>query len=102
MESGNSSLLFPAAAGDAQLVARLLGEGRDVNEANGAGCTALILASAKGQMEVVRLLLARKDVEVNKSATDGYTALMHASQKVTSKWCGSSSRARASRLTRPR
>ena len=67
-------------------MARLLGEGRDVNEANEycrtaiilAG-TAIIVASQKGHVEVVRLLLARKGVEVNKSAQDGTTALISAS-----------------------
>ena len=37
-------LVCAAEAGNAQLVARLLGEGRDVNEADEFGCTALILA----------------------------------------------------------
>jgi hypothetical protein len=51
-----------------------------VNEADETGCTALILASQDGHVEVVRLLLARKGVEVNKSAQNGATALMVASQ----------------------
>jgi ankyrin repeat protein len=72
--------LLPAAeAGDAQLVARLLGEGHGVNEAGETGWTALMLASENGHVEVVRLLLARQGVEVNKSSVDGYTALMFAS-----------------------
>jgi ankyrin repeat protein len=65
-----------AEAGDAQLVARLLGEGRDVNE---TGNTALIWAASLGRADVVRLLLARKCVEVNKSAADGFTARLIAS-----------------------
>jgi ankyrin repeat protein len=67
-------------AGNAQFVARLLGEGRDVNEADEAGCTALILASQQGHVEVVRLLLARKGVEVNKATARGSSALILASQ----------------------
>ena len=87
MASGNSNLPGPrlvahaAKAGNAQLVARLLGEGRDVNEADETGGTALIWAAAFGRADVVRLLLARQDVEVNKSAADGATALMLASYK---------------------
>jgi hypothetical protein len=85
--AGNSNgpvprlLAHAAQAGDAQLVARLLGEGRDVNEADEFGNTAPIFASKNGHVKVVRLLLARQDVEVNKSAADGATALMLASYK---------------------
>jgi ankyrin repeat protein len=60
---GGAPLLLPrsraAKAGDAQLLARLLGEGRDVNEADKTGWTALLWAAILGHVEVVRLLLAR-------------------------------------------
>jgi ankyrin repeat protein len=61
MTSGDPGprLWSAAEAGDARLMARLLGEGRDVNEADGSGCTALIFASENGHNEVVGLLLAR-------------------------------------------
>jgi ankyrin repeat protein len=65
-----------AKAGNAQLVARLLGEGRDVNEADETGCTALLWAAILGHVEVVRLLLARQGVKVNKTTPAGFTALM--------------------------
>ncbi len=45
------------------------------------GYTALMAASRKGHVEVVRLLLARQGVEVNKTTPDGITALMVASYK---------------------
>jgi ankyrin repeat protein len=63
-------------------MARLLGDGRDVNvnEADETGWTALVLASLKGHVGVVRLLLARQGVEVNQTAQNGATALMVASQ----------------------
>jgi ankyrin repeat protein len=57
MASGNSSgpdprlLLRAAEAGDARLVARLLGEGRDVNEADETGYTALVWAAFLGRAE---------------------------------------------------
>jgi ankyrin repeat protein len=66
-------------AGDAQLVARLLGEGRDVNEADEFGCTALIYAAALARAEVVRLLLAPQGVEVKQATELGYSALIIAS-----------------------
>ncbi len=75
MASGNSNLARAALTGDAQLVARLLGEGRDVNEADELGWTALVLASQNGHVEVVQLLLARQGVEVNMTAQNGATAL---------------------------
>ncbi len=52
-------------AGDAQLVARLLGEGRDVIEADETGWTALLYAAFLGRADVVRLLLAQQNVKVN-------------------------------------
>ena len=87
MASGNSNAPGPrllaraAQAGNAQLVARLLGEGRDVTEADESGWTALLCSAWNGHVEVVRLLLARQGVEVNKSAADGNTALIVASLK---------------------
>ncbi len=64
---GGGPRRLPRAAkdGDAQLVARLLAEGRDVNEADEEGCTALHWAMFLGRDDMVRLLLARQDVEVN-------------------------------------
>jgi hypothetical protein len=68
MASENSNVPSPrrlvraAEAGNAQLVARLLGEGRDVNKADEDGCTALIYAAFLGHVELVRLLLARLQV----------------------------------------
>jgi ankyrin repeat protein len=41
-------------------VARLLGKGRDVNEANETGWTALILASQNGDVEVVLLVIGEQ------------------------------------------
>jgi ankyrin repeat protein len=77
-----SGLPKAAEAGDAQLVARLLGEGCDVNEADEDGWTALYVASLNGHHKVVRLLLEHQDVEVNKAnGPFGYTALLIASRK---------------------
>jgi hypothetical protein len=48
------------------------------NKSAADGATALIMAS-QGHVEVVRLLIARKGVEINENAADGATALMVAS-----------------------
>ena len=68
-----------AAAGNAQRTAALLGDEQRVNEADALGITALQWAASDGLAEVVRLLLARRDVEVNQSDAEGGTALMCAS-----------------------
>ncbi len=50
-----------------------------MNEPDVMRCTALLWAAILGRAEVVRLLFARKGVEVNKSGPDGFTALFIAS-----------------------
>ncbi len=50
-----------------------------MNEADETGWTALLWAASLGWADVVRLLLARQGVEVNKSTQNGATALMVAS-----------------------
>ncbi len=76
---GPRPLAHAAKAGNAQLVARLLSEGRDVNEADETGGTGLLWAAILGRADVVRILLARKGVEVNKADASGCTALFVAS-----------------------
>jgi ankyrin repeat protein len=61
------------------------------------GGTALMLASENGHVEAVRLLLARKGVEVNKSAAGGATALHFASKNGYVEVVGLCSRAMMSR-----
>ncbi len=57
-------------------------QGVDVNMTEMNGGTALIAASQQGHVEVVRLLLAHQDVEVNKTLLqNGATALIAASQQ---------------------
>jgi hypothetical protein len=81
MASGNSyarpRLLAAAKAGDAQLVARLLCEGSDMNEATNLATRHL--SWRHGHVEVVRLHLARQSVEVSKTTQNGATALVIAS-----------------------
>ncbi len=52
-----------------------------MNEADETGCTALFWAAFLGQADVVRLLLADQDVDVNKANANGCTALHLASLK---------------------
>ncbi len=51
-----------------------------MNEADETACTALLWAAVLGRADVVRLLLARKGVQVNKGAAEGGTALIVASE----------------------
>ena len=48
---------------------------------NNDGWTALMVASHKGNIGIVKLLLDRKDIDVNSKSNDGWTALMIASQE---------------------
>ena len=62
-------------------VRQLLLARQDFDNREVDGTTALYFASQKGHVEVVQLLLARQDVEVNENTHDGATALYIASQK---------------------
>lgn len=74
--TGCESLRRAAASGDVKAVRELLASGTDVNE-NYNGETALVLASIKGNTEVVKLLLDR-GASVNASMGYGLTPLFYA------------------------
>ena len=74
-------LVNAALIGDKVTVNQLLGKGIDVNYQNPDGDTALMIASWKGHMGVVKRLLECKEITVNlKNTYDGNTALSMASQ----------------------
>ena len=56
----NEVLIAAATRGDAAAVRTLLANGADVNAKTSKGETALMLASAKGHLDVVKALLAAK------------------------------------------
>lgn len=62
---------------DANGVAELLAEGADPNTRGPEGSTALILAAAEGNLEIVEILLAA-GANVNERNDGGFTALMAA------------------------
>ena len=55
-------------------------KGIDVNETND-GTTPLYIASQQGHLGVVKVLLAKKDIDVNQATRGGYTPLWIASQE---------------------
>ena len=60
----------------------LVVNGTDVNEqSNIRGWTKLMVASYNGEIEIVKMLLGRKGINVNIQSVDGFTALIRASQK---------------------
>ena len=65
---------------DQEIVAMLLNEGADVNEADIDGMTALISASEHGHKDVVKKLLTQEGINVNLWNNDGETALILASK----------------------
>ncbi|KAI2494865.1 serine/threonine kinase [Fragilaria crotonensis] len=76
----NSELIQNAKVGNLEKVRDLLRRGANVNAKHWLfGNTALILASWKCHLEVVRTLLNHRGVDVNIKDNDGYTALILAS-----------------------
>jgi hypothetical protein len=107
MASGNSNALLAHAAqtGKAQLVARLLGEGRDVNEADETGFTALVYASfvPRAGRRLFSCSRARASRSTRARRTGPRRCTYLASQNGhVEVFFFSWTRARASRSTRPR
>jgi hypothetical protein len=74
-------LVYAAGTGNLSVVRELIeGYGIDVNAASIDGWTALMGASYKGHLDVVRYLVDH-DANVNAASIDGWTALMGASYK---------------------
>lgn len=81
---GDGSALHAAAAaaGDqAEAVRVLLDAGAAVNDKDAEGCTALMCAAERGNIDVVCLLLGAGAV-VNDQRSDGWTALMMATNRM--------------------
>lgn len=83
-----SELLDACKACDLPIVQKLIkNPGIDVNKGDEHGCTPLIIASQKGPIEILEVLLSLKKpdgslaVNVNKSNMDGTTPLLAACQK---------------------
>ena len=77
--SPKAPLAEAAKQGNAAAVRELLRQGADVNEMDARSCTALLLASGKGDVGVVRLLLGVPGTDVDLVDNMGDTALMRAS-----------------------
>ncbi len=76
--SNENPLVLVAYLGEAEEVARLLGQGADANETDRFyGRTALMWAAEQGHPEVAKLLLD-KGADVNAKTGEGWTALMSA------------------------
>jgi outer membrane protein assembly factor BamB len=75
----NAQLLEAAGKGDAAAVTALLDKGADIEADNGRGATPLYVAAEQGQLEVVKVLLARGANAHVKDLEWGRTPLRHAS-----------------------
>ena len=79
--TGATPLIIAAQNGHAEIVAKLLAQGADVNAAASDGSTALMLAAQNGHTETVSALLLRKDINVDaKISAYRLTALFLAAQ----------------------
>ncbi|OQR80393.1 hypothetical protein BIW11_02406 [Tropilaelaps mercedesae] len=67
--------MLAASHGRADMVKALLEAGADPNTQDNDGSTALMCAAEHGYIDVVRMLLANPDVEINIADHDGQTAL---------------------------
>jgi ankyrin repeat protein len=80
----NAILYYSCCAGDAAAVATILDEDSNlnINSKHGrSGSTSLFAASLRGKKNVVELLLARPNCDVNLERNDGTTPLIIASQE---------------------
>jgi ankyrin repeat protein len=76
---GNSALLVAAEYGQSDIVGRLIASGADVNLSRGdLRDTALMLASEAGWLKVVELLIAQRNIELDKTDKGGKSALVRA------------------------
>ena len=76
-----SDLLLAAAAGNLEMVERLLSEGWNVNERDGNGLTVLMYAVAEGHPGLVQTLI-EAGANVQARTVTGVTALMVAEEPV--------------------
>lgn len=56
----------------------LLEQGHDINSKDEFGFTALMTASANGNIEMINFLLANGKANINTQCNDGHTALIYA------------------------
>ena len=78
-----TALIFASWIGHLEIVEGILqygdeGQSINVNHASTEGLTALMLASICGHLDVARVLLARPDIDVDRTDPNGHTALHYA------------------------
>jgi ankyrin repeat protein len=67
-----------AAKGRADLVKKFLEEGHDPNKSDSQGVTPLQHAANKGHLEIVKILVEKAKVDIDKRKEHGFNALMYA------------------------
>lgn len=73
-----ATLAEAAAKGRTDLVGRFLKEGQDPNKPDTRGLTPLQRAVIKGHFDVVKILVEKANVDINKRKEEGFDALMYA------------------------
>jgi ankyrin repeat protein len=75
---GEPALIKAARHGDAAVIIALLAAGADINSTDSSGETAMSWASQMGKTEVLKVLVDRPDVHIDKADKGGRTALYDA------------------------
>jgi ankyrin repeat protein len=82
ISKANQDLLDACLKGNLEKAKAAIKAGADVNGRNSGGMTALMSASSRGKLDIVKILIANKaDVNAKTDASDskGFTALIYAS-----------------------
>ena len=77
LELGRTALVHACVGDHRAIAALLLRRGVDVNVHDGYGCTPLILATADGHDEIIKLLLKEKELDINATEEGTHWTALH-------------------------
>jgi uncharacterized protein len=84
--SGEDALFVACRRGHAAVVSILLDKGMDINTRDRYGMVPLMRAAFFERMDVLEILLSRKDLDIDRQDNDGWTALWQTAGRITRMW----------------